>query len=511
LFGTGRVISGDQSRDKRDMSRRGAQAASAMASLGISEGDALASYMRNDYPLFEAQVAAKFLGVYVVPINWHFTAAETEYILKDSDAKVLIVHADLLAGIESSIPDGVKVIIAPTPDFIAEAYGVDKADCSVPENMTPWDEFIDDFQEWSDPPRPPREIMNYTSGTTGNPKGVVKDPLTPEEEQKAGVLGNLVYGVRPGMRILMTGPCYHIAVNHSATIGLMSDAELVLQPRFDAEQFLQLVEQHKITHTHMVPTMFVRLLKLTDKVKDKYDISSLEWITHGAAPCSPDVKRAMIDWFGPILGEYYGGTEIGISNFCTSQKWLDHPGTVGRITAGSTIRIYGDDRKPLPPGEIGEIYGVTDLVTDFAYKGLTDKRKEVEIDGLVSIGDMGYMDEDGYLFLCDRKNDMVISGGVNIYPAEIEAVLVTMEGVRDCAVFGIPNEEFGESLMAMVELESSAGLSEDDVRQFLVGRLAKYKVPHQINFRDNLPREDSGKIFKRKLREPYWQDAGRVI
>ena len=168
-------------------------------------------------------------------------------------------------------------------------------------------------------------------------------------------------------------------------------------------------------------------------------------------------------------------------------------------------------RVVMAPGEIGEIYGVTDLVTDFAYKGLTDKRKEVEIDGLVSIGDMGYMDEDGYLFLCDRKNDMVISGGVNIYPAEIEAVLVTMEGVRDCAVFGIPNEEFGESLMAMVELESSAGLSEDDVRQFLVGRLAKYKVPHQINFRDNLPREDSGKIFKRKLREPYWQDAGRVI
>ncbi len=511
MFGPGKVISQHEECSKADMAERGAQAASAMASLGVGEGDVLACYMRNDFPMFEAQLAARLLGVYLVPVNWHFTAAETEYILKDSEAKVLIVHADLLEEIKAAIPHGVLVIAAPTPPDIRDAYGIDDGLCSVPEGIISWREWIAEFDEWRAPPRPPREIMNYTSGTTGNPKGVVKNPLTPEEEKKAGALSDLVYGVRSGMRILLTGPCYHIAVNHSAQIAMMTDADLILQPKFDAEHFLKLVEEYKITHAHMVPTMFVRMLKLGQAVRNKYDVSSLQWIVHGAAPCSPDVKRAMIDWFGPIISEYYGGTEIGISNFCTAQDWLDHPGTVGRITDGSIIRIYGEDGKELPPGDIGEIYGATDLVTDFAYKGLGEKRKEVEIDGLVSLGDMGYVDEEGYLYLCDRRNDMVISGGVNIYPAEIEAVLVTMDGVRDCAVFGIPNEEFGESLMAMVELEDSSKIEVDDIRRFLIDRVAKYKVPHQIEFRDDLPREDSGKIFKRKLREPYWRDAGRAI
>ena len=511
MFGPGNVISKDQIVDKGEMSVRAAKAASALASLGVGEGDVLASFMRNDIPLFEAQLTAKLLGVYLVPINWHFTASETEYILKDSEAKILIIHADLLEGIREAIPEHIEVIAAPTPADIGEAYGIDPAHCSVPEGVKSWGDWIAEFSPWTEPPKPPREIMSYTSGTTGNPKGVVKKPMTPEEEEAASHLGELVYDIRPKMRILMTGPCYHIAVNHIAQIGLMTDAELVLQPRFEAEQFLQMVEQYGITHAHMVPTMFVRLLKLSEKTKRKYDISSLQWIVHGAAPCAPDVKYAMIDWFGPIIAEYYGGTEIGLSNFCTAQDWLDHPGTVGRTTEGSTIKVFGDNDKELPAGEIGEIYGYTDLVPEFTYKGLDEKREEVERDGLISIGDMGYLDEDGFLFLCDRKNDMVISGGVNIYPAEIEAQLVTMEGVGDCAVFGIPNEEFGESLMAVVELEKAATLSEEDIRQYLNGRLAKYKVPHHIEFSAELPREDSGKIFKRKLREPFWRNAGRAI
>jgi long-chain acyl-CoA synthetase len=219
----------------------------------------------------------------------------------------------------------------------------------------------------------------------------------------------------------------------------------------------------------------------------------------------------MIEWLGPILVEYYGGTEVGISHFCTSEDWLAKPGTVGKLTLNSKIGIFDDDGKMLGPGEIGEIYVKTDMVPDFDYKSLPEKRLEVERDGLVSIGDIGYQDEDGYLFLCDRRNDMVISGGVNIYPAEIEAALVTMDGVRDCAVFGIPDAEFGESLMTMIELEENAELSETAIREYLIERLAKYKVPKSIEFHGDLPREDSGKIMKRRLRDPYWQDVNRQI
>ncbi len=511
MFAPGKVVSLDRTVDKRDLDAGALRAASALDSLGIGEGTAIAAFMRNDFPLFEAQGAATLLGAYFVTINWHLRGAEAEYILTDSEAKALIVHADLLGEIRDLIPTGISVFVVPTPDEIAAAYGIDAMSCAVPVGERTWQEWIAAFDQWTAEPRAARGVVFYTSGTTGLPKGVFSHAMDAEQAALAHQVGNIAYGPRPGMRVLLGGPCYHVAVNHSANTALLDEANLYLQPRFDPEQFLRLVESHRITHAHMVPTMFVRLLKLPAEMRRRYDVSSMERITHGAAPCSVEVKRAMIDWFGPILVEYYGGTEVGISHLCTSEDWLKKPGTVGALTPLSRVGIYDADGGVLGPGEIGEIYVKTEMKPDFDYKGLPDKRREVERDGLISIGDIGYQDADGFLFLCDRRNDMVISGGVNIYPAEIEAALVTMTGVRDCAVFGVPDTEFGESVMAMIEPEAGAELSEAAVREFLIERLAKYKVPKFVEFRGDLPREDSGKIFKRRLREQFWRDAGRQI
>jgi long-chain acyl-CoA synthetase len=261
----------------------------------------------------------------------------------------------------------------------------------------------------------------------------------------------------------------------------------------------------------MVPTMFVRLLALPESVRARYDLSSLRWIVHAAAPCPPDVKHAMIQWLGPIVAEYYGGTETGPVVFCTSEEWLAHPGTVGRPIERATIRVLDADGSELATGESGEVYMWVDIWPDFTYEGDDAKRRAVERDGLVSCGDIGYLDADGYLYLNDRRSDMVISGGVNIYPAEIEACLLSLDGVRDCAVFGIPDDEFGEALAAHVEAHDETQLTADDVREHVRTHLAGYKTPRVVEFSDALPREDSGKIFKRRLREPYWSGRERAI
>jgi long-chain acyl-CoA synthetase len=261
----------------------------------------------------------------------------------------------------------------------------------------------------------------------------------------------------------------------------------------------------------MVPTMFVRLLALPEQVRASYDISSLRWVVHAAAPCPPEVKRGMIEWLGPIVAEYYGSTETGPVVFCDSEEWLAHPGTVGRAIEGAVVKVLDEDGRELPPGESGEVFVWLDTWPNFTYEGDEDKRRSVERDGLVSCGDIGYLDDAGYLYLNDRRSDMVISGGVNIYPAEIEACLLALPGVRDCAVFGIPHDEFGEALAAHVELDQDASLDEEDVRAHVRANLAGYKTPAVVKLGGGLPREDSGKIFKRRLREPYWAGRGRAI
>jgi long-chain acyl-CoA synthetase len=282
-------------------------------------------------------------------------------------------------------------------------------------------------------------------------------------------------------------------------------------PRFDPEKFLALVQNERVDTIFMVPTMFVRLMKLPESVRRRYDTSSLRHVVHAAAPCPADVKRAMIEWWGPVIYEYYGSTESSALTFANSEDALRKPGTVGRILDGVELRFLGESGGPLPQGAIGEIYSRTADTPDFTYHNKPEKRAEIDRDGFITSGDVGYIDADGYVFICDRKRDMVISGGVNIYPAEIEAALHAVPGVHDCAVFGIPDEEFGEALMAVVEPQGGVTLDVADIRARLKTALADYKVPKHVEILKNLPREDSGKIFKRRLRDPYWERAGRRI
>jgi long-chain acyl-CoA synthetase len=336
--------------------------------------------------------------------------------------------------------------------------------------------------------------------------------MTPEQSAKVAMATLAAMGLRPGMSTIITAPMYHAAPNAQGVFAVALGIDLTIMARFDPEQFLRLVSEQRITHAQLVPTMFVRLLELSDEVRSRYDLSSLEAVVHAAAPCPAHVKRRMIDWFGPIVLEYYGGTETGIIVKCDSREWLAHEGTVGAPLADADIRVFDQDGRILPQGETGEVYvRPPDFWPGFDYLGLAEKRREVERDGYISIGDVGHVDGDGFLFLSDRARDMVISGGVNIYPVEIEACLLELPGVRDVAVFGIPDDTYGEALAAHVDADPLVGLTEDAVRHHVRARLAGYKVPRVVAFDDELPREESGKIFKRRIRERYWRDAGRAI
>ena len=486
--------------------------ATGFAGLGVGEGDTVALMLRNDIACFEASLGTGMLGAYPVPVNWHYRGGEARHVIADCGARVIVIHADLLARLGAELPSGVTVLTVATPPEIARAYHVAAAEGAVPAGATDWDAWVAALGPWQAEPKPRRGSMLYTAGTTGRPKGVRRQPQSDAANERMNAfLYTGVMGIRPGMRSVLTGPLYHSAPAAYAYRSVQVGAVLFLQPRFDAHALLRQIEEHRITHLLMVPTMFVRLLKLPRSVRRKYDVSSLEWVLHGAAPCPAQVKRAMIDWWGPVIYEYYGSTEAGLICRATSAQWLAHPGTVGLPVETATVRILGEDGEGLRPNEVGEIYMRVGAVPDFTYHNRDRARREIERDGLITNGDMGYMDADGFVYLCDRRIDMVISGGVNIYPAEIEAVLIAMPGVRDCAVFGIPDDELGESLAAVIEPEAGASLAAEQVTAWLRKRQAGYKTPKVIEFRAELPREDSGKLFKRKLRDPYWETADRRI
>jgi long-chain acyl-CoA synthetase len=510
---TGRVISGDREVPREIIMERAGRAASGFAALGVAPGDAIAVVLRNDFPFFEASYAAQRLGAYCVPVNWHGKTPEIAYVLHDCGAKAVLAHSDLLPQLAPAVPSGVPLLVVPTPLEIATAYGIPIEQCQAPAGTRLWDEWLAGFAPLPEGAPGAISSMIYTSGTTGHPKGVRRLNLGPEFAETVALIAHEVFGFVPGqeIRTVMTGPLYHASPNAYGLLAVRQGGLAILQPRFDAEELLRLIEQYRITHLHLVPTMFVRLLRLPEEARRRYDLSSLEWVVHVAAPCPIHLKQAMIEWWGPVISEAYGGTETGFVTFHTAEEALRKPGTVGRPRSGATIRIYDEFGRELPPGEIGEVYVWLEGVPDFTYHGLPEKRRDIERDGLVSIGDVGYLDEDAYLFLCDRKHDMVISGGVNIYPAEIEAALLALPGVRDCAVFGIPHQEFGETLCAHIEREPGAVLNEVTVHSFLRERLADFKVPRVIRFETDLPREDSGKIMKRKLRDPYWEATGRNI
>ena len=511
----GEIISGRRRVSLEALNERAARAATGLASLGVKRGDLVALYLRNDLPFFEATFAAGLLGAYPTPVNWHYAEAEARYLFENSGARAIIIHADLIDSIRGALPSGVPVLVVATPPEIADAYGIDAV--QVPEGMIDWASWLESFAPFDQPLAEPPGTVIYTSGTTGHPKGVRRNQPTPEQVAMSRQVGAEAFGFAKWMDCpeqivtVMTGPMYHSAPNSYGIAAARLGATVILEARFDPEDLLAMIERCKVTHIHMVPIMFSRLLRLPDDVKSKYDLSSLKFVVHGAAPCSVTVKRAMIDWWGPVINEYYGSTEVGIVVISTSGEWLAHPGTVGRPIAAADVRVIDANNNSLPAGEIGEVIARISGTADFTYHGDDAKRAASEKVGLIAPGDIGYLDIDGFLYLCDRAKDMIISGGANIYPAEIEAELQKIPGVADCAVFGIPDEDFGEAVCAAVQLLSGASLTDADVRSYLRSQMAGYKVPKQVDFHAELPREDSGKIFKRKLREPFWAGLDRRI
>jgi len=505
------LLSGERRLTFHMLDDRVCRAAAGFSALGIRPGDAVALLLRNDFAFMEASLAAQRLGAYAVPINWHFKAPEIDYLLKDCGARVLVAHSDLIPGAGVGARRLPHLLVVATPPEVAKAYGIDAAACAPPEGASEWEAWLARQNSLEVPEPRAGDSMIYTSGTTGHPKGVRRSPPTPEQAAASEELRRLVYGFRPGLRTVIASPLYHSAPNAYALRGLRYADLIALEPRFEPMSLLRLVEGEAISHLILTPTHFVRLLKLSETERRRHDLSSLEWVLHVGAPCPPAVKRAMLEWLGPVVHEFYGSTEAGPVTFCTAEQWLARPGTVGRAVPGATVRAYGEAGEVLPAGQPGEVFMRVPAYPDFTYHGQAEARRAIERDGLITCGDVGWLDEEGFLYLCDRKRDMVISGGVNIYPAEIESVLVTMDGVRDGVVFGVPDEEFGEALLALVEPMPGAAIEPSAVRSFLKRHLADYKVPRRIELREALPREDSGKIFKRALRDPYWRSAGRAL
>jgi long-chain acyl-CoA synthetase len=477
---------GDDRIAPAEIERRAACGAAGLERAGEHEDDVVALMLHNEPAHLEAILAARRLGAYSCPINWHYRADEAGFILRDSGARVLVAAPALLARIAGGVPPGVTVI-------------------------DDWAGWRDRHAPWTGEPRAPRGNMPYTSGTTGRPKGVRRTPATDPQRRLAAELYKTVLGIRPDMRALVSAPLYHSAPNLYGLQVMLAGELLVLEPRFDAERTLALIERHRLTDLYLVPTMYVRLLRLPPEVRRGYDLSSVRFVSSTGSPCAPEVKRAMIEWWGPVFTETYASSEAGHLTFIDSHEWLRRPGSAGRPLGGARVKILDDDGRELPAGGIGLIYARQPAYPDFTYANDPAARRAIERDGMWSVGDMGYLDADGYLYVADRRSDMVISGGVNIYPAEIEAVLLTLPGVADCAVFGIPDVEFGEALAAAVQPRPDAQLSGAEIQAQLRERIAGYKVPRVVTFHEALPREDSGKIFKRLLREPYWREAGRRI
>jgi len=496
---------------RRELQARVRKAAGGFSAMGVVSGDTVALLMRNDIAFLEASLAATHVGAYTVPISWHSTPSEVAYILEDSGAKILVAHADLLVPLDARTLAQLTVFAVEPPSDVLEAYRLDPVTVVPQAPARNWSDWLQAQDAHAGQPKAMSQSMLYTSGTTGKPKGVRRLAPTPEQQRLMAETRRTVYGVVPDARILLPGPLYHGAPNGIALSAAATAELLVLMARFEPEALLGQIEKHRITSLFMVPTMFVRLLGLPADARRRYDLSSLRFVLHAAAPCPADVKRRMIEWWGPVINEFYGGTETGPIAFGTSGDWLERPGTVGKPTDHAVVRILDENGDDCPAGVPGEIFARLGHYPDFTYHGLEDRRREIERGGLVTLGDVGYRDEAGFLFLCDRKRDMVIIGGANVYPAEVESVLSGMTGVKDCAVFGIPDAEYGEALLALVEPYPDAPLEPAAIKAFLKGRLSGFKLPRHVEIRTELPRQDSGKIQKRLLREPYWRQADRHI
>ncbi|MEV0124438.1 acyl-CoA synthetase [Streptomyces sp. NPDC050703] len=472
-----------------------------LRAAGLERGDAFAVVLPNGVEFLTAYLAASQAGLYLVPVNHHLVGPEIAWIVADSGAKALIAHerfagAATAAADEAALPATHRYAVGDVPGFRPYAQLLAGQPESAPADRT---------LGW---------VMNYTSGTTGRPRGI-RRPLpgkAPEESYLGGFLG--IFGIKPfdGNVHLVCSPLYHTAVLQFAGAALHIGHPLVLMDRWTPEEMLRLVDAHRCTHTHMVPTQFHRLLALPDATRAAYDVSSMRHAIHGAAPCPEHVKRAMIEWWGECVEEYYAASEGG-GAFATAQEWLKKPGTVGRAWPISELAVLDDEGNRLPPGELGTVY-MKMSTGGFSYHKDEAKTEKNRVGDFFTVGDLGLLDEEGYLFLRDRKIDMIISGGVNIYPAEIESALLTHPAVADAAVFGIPHDDWGEEVKAVVEA-AEGSRADDALAADILGHcarlLAGYKRPRSVDFIAAMPRDPNGKLYKRRLREPYWEGRERAV
>ena len=500
------VRSGSRVRPLAAVRERAARLAAGLIELGLHHGDRYVVMMRNETAFLEASAAGGLIGAMPVPVNWHWHGTDLRHLLHDCGAQLAIVHSDFVPAVESQAPDALRIVEAEIPEEVCNSYGLGPIPLS--GKYVSLEALVERRAPLVSPSAGPPQSVIYTSGTTGVPKGVLRNPIPRTDMPKVLTVARELFKFSSGASTLVPAPLYHTAPNAHAVFAMAFDMDITIMPRFVPTEFLQIIAERRIDTVQVVPIMFHRLLQLPRDVRKSYDLSSLRAIIHAGAPCAPELKRAMIDWVGPIVYEYYGGTEGGAWVTCNSAEALAHPGTVGRPFLGSDIRVLDIDGTPVPVGVPGIVYGkAVDGWPDFTYIGDDKKRRDIERDGYITVGDIGYLDGEGYLYLCDRVSDMVISGGVNIYPAEIEGCLLQLDGVADVAVFGIPDAEFGEALAAHLQLRPGASLTEHDVRDFVARNLARYKVPRVVVFQDELPREDSGKLFKRRLKALYPQHA----
>ena len=477
-----------------ELDRRANQVAHTLRGLGVERGMHVSFLMRNHRRLLEACFGADRAGVYYTTINTRLLADEIAFIVRDSAARALVVSADL-----ASLAESVR---AKLPQEIP-CFAFD----GCPEGFESWEQRVDRAPSTPIADSAQGLDMLYSSGTTGRPKGV----KWPMPELPAGTrtmvvdLLDRLFDYYPGCRYLSPAPLYHAApLRHSITAIKLGGCAYIME-RFDAERALNYIEQYRITHSQWVPTMFVRMLKLPEQTKRRFDLRSMHVAIHAAAPCPIDIKRQMIEWWGPIIHEYYAGTEN--NGFCsiTCQEWLAHPGSVGRASQG-VLHICDDEGRELPAGGVGIVYFSDGPKFEYHNDPERTARARHPL-GWTTLGDIGRVDEDGYLYLVDRKAFMIISGGVNIFPQEIEDALIAHPAVADVAVIGVPDEDLGEAVKAVIQLSDPASASPalaEDLLAFCRTQLASFKCPRSIDFDNDLPRQPTGKLFKQKLRERYW-------
>jgi fatty-acyl-CoA synthase len=477
---------------------RSNQAAQAFRSLGIGPGGHVAVLMENRPEFFELAFAAQRAGIYFTAVSRYLGPEEASYIVNDCGSAAFVTtaaHAQAAEGVRAGAREGVRLFML---DDVAPGHEA-------------WEPFRESFPAERVPDETKGHAMLYSSGTTGRPKGI-KRPFTEEPIEGAHPLMELILVKMAGMTeasvYLSPAPLYHAAPLAATMAALHAGATCVVMERFDPEGFLDAVQTFEVSHTQLVPTMFVRMLKLPEEVRAAYDVSTLECAVHAAAPCPVETKRRMIDWWGPILLEYYAGTEANGVTIATSEEWLAHPGTVGRSMLGP-IHILGEDGEDLPNGAAGDVY--FEGGAPFEYHNDPEKTaKAHHPKGWSTLGDVGYLDADGYLHLTDRRAYTIISGGVNVYPQETEDRLIVHPKVLDAAVFGVPDEDLGEAVKAVVQLRDPADAGPETAAELIDwcrDAMSHIKCPRSVDFREDLPRTETGKLMKRKLKDEYWAAA----